>query len=70
MFILPISWPDPAFVNKLRELGVRPDEVLVIVRPPASEALYHRFENELFAKMLSCLLSSPQGESRAAGAHR
>jgi predicted glycosyltransferase len=49
--------PDPAFVIKLRELGVRPDDVLVIVRPPASEALYHRFENELFAGMLSRLLS-------------
>jgi predicted glycosyltransferase len=54
--------PDPAFVNKLRELGVVPDDVLVIVRPPASEALYHRFENELFAEMLNRLRSHPKAK--------
>jgi predicted glycosyltransferase len=47
--------PDPSFVKKLGELGVGPDDVLVLVRPPASEALYHRFENELFAEMLNRL---------------
>lgn len=49
--------PDPGFVNELRALGVGPDDVLVVVRPPASEALYHRFENELFAEMLNRLTS-------------
>ena len=44
--------PDPAFGEELRALGVREEEVLVVVRPPASEALYHRFENELFDELL------------------
>ena len=49
--------PDPNFFETLRGLGVGPDDVLVIVRPPAREALYHRFENELFAEMLDRLSS-------------
>lgn len=44
--------PDPQFIKTLRELGVGPDDVLVVVRPPARDALYHRFENELFGEML------------------
>src|SRR6185369_4237421 len=40
--------PDPEFVNALRGLGIGEDDVVVTVRPPASEALYHRFTNELF----------------------
>ena len=28
-------------------------------RPPATEALYHRFENELFDKLIERLLSTP-----------
>lgn len=51
--------PDPEFSETLRGLGVSPEDVLVLVRPPASEALYHRFENELFADMLDRLSSSP-----------
>ena len=47
--------PDQNFYLKLRALGVGPDNVLIVVRPPASEALYHRFENELFAEMLDRL---------------
>src|SRR5919199_4334306 len=36
--------PDPHFAESfLRELGVAPDNVLVTIRPPAREALYHRF---------------------------
>src|ERR1700682_2724589 len=35
--------PDPSFVEKLRKLGVEPGDVLVVLRPPAREALYHRF---------------------------
>jgi predicted glycosyltransferase len=46
---------DPDFVMQLRELGVGPDDILVTVRPPASEALYHRFENELFDQLLERL---------------
>jgi predicted glycosyltransferase len=49
--------PDPNFREALRALGVKPNDVLVIVRPPASEALYHRFENQLFEELLTRLLA-------------
>jgi predicted glycosyltransferase len=39
----------------LRPLGVEPGDILVVVRPPANDALYHRFENELFAGLLERL---------------
>ncbi|MBC7912454.1 MAG: DUF354 domain-containing protein, partial [Pyrinomonadaceae bacterium] len=44
--------PDPEFAESLREFGVEEADVLVIVRPPAREALYHRFENELFDELI------------------
>jgi predicted glycosyltransferase len=47
--------PDPHFTESLRELGVEAGDVLVIVRPPARDALYHRFDNELFDELLSRL---------------
>ena len=47
--------PDPGFASELRALGVGESEVLVVVRPPAGEALYHRFENELFVGLLERL---------------
>jgi predicted glycosyltransferase len=47
--------PDAQFVERLRELGIESHDVLVIVRPPAREALYHRFENELFDELLARL---------------
>src|ERR687894_2095038 len=49
--------PDPRFAERLREqFGVDAErEVLVVVRPPAHEALYHRFENELFDVLLERL---------------
>jgi predicted glycosyltransferase len=50
---------DPAFQKRLDDLGINQTEVLVTVRPPASEALYHRFENELFDQLLECLLRMP-----------
>jgi predicted glycosyltransferase len=50
---------DPKFEKQLRELGVNADDVLVTVRPPASEALYHRFENELFDQLFERLLATP-----------
>ena len=49
--------PDPAFTEVLRKLGVASEDVLVVVRPPAREALYHRFENELFDELLTRLSS-------------
>lgn len=47
--------PDPKFIETLAALGVVPDDVLVVVRPPARDALYHRFENELFNELLDRL---------------
>ena len=47
--------PDPSFAEILRQLGVAGDDVLIVARPPASEALYHRFENELFDELLAHL---------------
>src|SRR2546427_1022147 len=49
--------PDRSFTEVLRKLGVASEDVLVVVRPPAREALYHRFENELFDELLSRLTS-------------
>lgn len=50
---------DPEFQSQLRSLGIDSSEVLVTVRPPASEALYHRFENELFDQLLKRLCEAP-----------
>ncbi|MEN3328926.1 MAG: uncharacterized protein V7638_3733 [Acidobacteriota bacterium] len=47
--------PDPAFGARLCELGVNADNVLVLVRPPAHDALYHRFQNTLFDEALAML---------------
>ena len=47
--------PDPGFIESLRGLGVTEADTLVIVRPPARDALYHRFDNELFAELLGRL---------------
>src|SRR5882672_10539904 len=49
--------PDRSFPEVLRKLGVASEDVLVVVRPPAREALYHRFENELFDELLARLSS-------------
>ncbi|MGH9871146.1 MAG: DUF354 domain-containing protein [Pyrinomonadaceae bacterium] len=50
---------DPDFQRQLSKLGIDERDVLVTVRPPASEALYHRFENELFDQLLEHLLALP-----------
>lgn len=50
---------DPKFPAQLKTLGVGPDDILVTVRPPAGEALYHRFENELFDQLLEHLSRAP-----------
>src|SRR5689334_3423085 len=49
--------PDPLFAAQLSEFGIRPDNVLVLMRPPAHEALYHRFQNALFDQALDFLLA-------------
>ena len=54
--------PDPSFAGLLREqFGVDTEtDILVVVRPPAREALYHRFENELFEAAVARLLAAPR----------
>jgi len=49
--------PEPAFAETLLRLGITGEDVLVVARPPAREALYHRFENELFDELLAYLSS-------------
>jgi predicted glycosyltransferase len=53
--------PDSSFGARLCELGVKTDNVLVLVRPPAHDALYHRFHNTLFDEALEML----RGEDNA-----
>jgi predicted glycosyltransferase len=50
--------PDPSFGAQLSELGVKPDNVLVLMRPPAHDALYHRFQNTLFDEALTMLFAN------------
>ena len=50
--------PDPTFVARLCELGTNADNVLVLMRPPAHDALYHRFQNPIFDEMLAMLLTN------------
>lgn len=52
--------PDPHFAKTLQEFQVKPNDVLVVVRPPARDALYHRFENELFDELLDRLSKRPE----------
>jgi predicted glycosyltransferase len=47
--------PEARFAEVLKALGITNEDILVVVRPPAREALYHRFENELFAELLTRL---------------
>jgi uncharacterized protein len=49
--------PDPSFGARLCELGVNADNVMVLLRPPAHDALYHRFQNTLFDEALAMLQS-------------
>jgi len=49
--------PDPLFESQLSRLGIAPDNVLVVMRPPAYDALYHRFQNSLFDEALQRLLT-------------
>ena len=50
---------DPEFPKLLGKLGIDQSNVLVTMRPPASEALYHRFENVFFDELLDRLLATP-----------
>ncbi|HEY0082600.1 MAG TPA: DUF354 domain-containing protein [Pyrinomonadaceae bacterium] len=44
-----------ALEDMSESLGVGAEDVLVVVRPPARDALYHRFDNELFDALLEHL---------------
>ena len=44
--------PDPAVLD---ELGLNRDEPLAVVRTPPDVSLYHRFENDVFARLLDRL---------------
>lgn len=50
---------DPSFTDALQQLGISGEDVLIVARPPAREALYHRFENELFDESLTYLTAQP-----------
>ena len=50
---------DPAFARKLRNIGVDSEDTIVVIRPPARDALYHRFENELFEGLLKRVGEAP-----------
>ncbi len=50
---------DRNFEVQLSELGIHAGDILVTARPPASEALYHRFENELFDRLIDRLVETP-----------
>jgi uncharacterized protein len=49
--------PDPAVLG---ELGLDPGEPLAVVRTPPEVALYHRFENPLFGRLLERLREQAQ----------
>ncbi|HUE82039.1 MAG TPA: DUF354 domain-containing protein [Pyrinomonadaceae bacterium] len=51
--------PEPDFRERLKALGVGIEDVLVVMRPPARDALYHRFENELFTELFEWICSQP-----------
>ena len=47
--------PDQRFAEELRAFGIRGEDKLIVIRPPARGALYHRFDNELFDELLERL---------------
>ena len=52
--------PDESFINVLDGIGVQPNDILVVVRPHAPEALYNRkFENDLLDRFLDKAVKTP-----------
>jgi uncharacterized protein len=45
--------PDSTFNKQLNDLGISAENVLVLLRPPAQDSLYHRFQNTLFDAALA-----------------
>jgi len=50
---------DQNFAAEIEKLGIDSGDILVTARPPASEALYHRFENQLFDQLIDRVLETP-----------
>ncbi len=50
--------PRPDFTANLRRLDITSEDLLVVMRPPARTALYHRFENALFDDALTHVLNA------------
>ena len=50
--------PDPAILS---QLGLDPGRPIVVVRTPPEVSLYHRFENDLFARVLERLRDAAGG---------
>ncbi|HEX3280854.1 MAG TPA: DUF354 domain-containing protein [Pyrinomonadaceae bacterium] len=50
---------DQNFPAEIQKLGITSGDILVTARPPASEALYHRFENQLFDQLIDRVLETP-----------
>lgn len=51
--------PDKNFQNELKKIGISPENILIVVRPHAPEALYHRqFSNEILDKALERFASN------------
>jgi predicted glycosyltransferase len=50
---------DQNFEAELQRLGINAGDILITARPPASEALYHRFENQLFDHLVDRVLQMP-----------
>lgn len=50
---------DKNFEVEMQKLGIDAGDILITVRPPASDALYHRFENQLFDQLIDRLLEAP-----------
>jgi predicted glycosyltransferase len=51
-----------AFDASLSQLGITSRDILVLMRPAARNALYHRFENDLFDEMLAKVLNTPHAK--------
>lgn len=48
--------------NPLEQLNVNNEKVIVVVRPPATMALYHRFANDLFYETVQYILNNDNTE--------
>jgi predicted glycosyltransferase len=51
--------PDPSFRHELEPLGITSNDILITMRPPATWATYHQFENTLFDRIVVFLAGRP-----------